>query len=357
MPDIAKDPVFLVGASALPYWLSPRPKSLDTTFEQELASCGQDPSSIIPFLGSTMAFPPLHAVPDNLRTALSAGQSHVICSSIGGWPPVHVLSSGSVPRTSTQSYQRSVLPRRIPKHCYVKVSERIFVPRPELALLQSAAILDLVELTVLCSLFFSVFCFRGDSSRLVPRRALCSKESVRAFLDSCTGSGLAPAGADLLKRAVRLAVEQTASPAELSCGLRMELPISLDGYGFAGARHNACVSTGDSPDDVRWCDWLWKTRDGRLVAVEYESDQEHQGDARRKRDRKRDNELIAANITPISLLSEHFASTAAMDVAARQIGKTLGRRPFPDDDDSRAGRERLRRKIASMLNRLRGLVA
>ncbi|MDO4502963.1 MAG: hypothetical protein Q4D06_07240 [Coriobacteriia bacterium] len=356
MPEQSHDPIFLTGLSAVSYWLSPRPKSLDSEFERAIIEQGQNPRSPIPYLGEPMELPSPTVVPKGLSTRLTRNEALSIRSTIGGWLPVSILADTGQSGISTHFYARAVLPAAAPRRSYIRISHRIYVPSPELTLVQAAPLLDLVDLTVLCSLFFSVFCFRPDSIRTVPRRALCTPESARDFIREQANRNWNPPGIKQLRKAAALAVSQTASPAELNCGLRMEFPLRLDGYGLGRARHNATVSTGAGPDDVRWCDWLWKPSRRPAVAAEYQSDEDHAGERARKRDLRRDNELAAAGLTTFSLLSEHLMSAAAMDTVAAQLGSALGRRPFPDDEDSKAARERLRRRIATALNRFHGLV-
>ncbi|MDO4502292.1 MAG: hypothetical protein Q4D06_03835 [Coriobacteriia bacterium] len=352
-------PIYLASWQAVAYWLSAKPKALDAEFEQGLKAARQRTDSPIPYLDGLLALPDQVPVPNDLETVLTAEESRMICRSIGGFPPVHTMGHPKAPKANSLQYVRLRMPTQLRGNYYVQVSDRIFVPSPEFTLLQVAPQLDQIQATVLCSLFFSVFCFGRAGETTEPRRALCSRETVQAFIKGCHGKGQAPHGSAMLLRASRLAVKKTASIAELNCALRMELPRSVDGCGLPRARHNAKVNVASSSagkEAHRWCDWLWEKPDGRKVAAEYESNQEHSGEANRKKGLVRANELMDAGITPFTLLSTHYASAEELDKVARQIARTLGTKPLDHSPEGLARRERLRASVTSAIHRFKGLV-
>ena len=135
-----------------------------------------------------------------------------------------------------------------------------------------------------------------------------------------------------MRRALRWAIDGSASPMETNTALLLCLPPLEGGYGFELPTMNAMVGAGLRQRSVTRrscyrCDLFWER--GK-VAVEYDSDLWHTGAERIASDSARRNALAAMGITVVDVTRLQINDLAEFDriahVLARLLGKTL-RRP------------------------------
>lgn len=322
--------LYITGIHALAYWLSPRAARLDTAAPTS--------TNAMAFRNGTITLPPAVAMPDDHVPKISHEDAIKLRKFFGPGLPLHACAPAEKRRWSFDMICRS-LPPNIPADCFIRLSERLLVARPELALLHAAPEMTFIDTAVVTSLLCSLFvvdpCAPGG---LTPRRKLLTPHSLTAFFGNSEGVHQTKK----LLRAASCCRENSASPAEVNIGLRLALPQKLQGYGFSSLEHNASFPLPNGR--IRYPDFLWAKQG---VGAEYQSDAEHNDPERHRADQFRLNELSDAGLTMFQLTSEHLMSTAKMDIAAKQIAKALGR--HAPSTDTR-GREILRCELDDALS-------
>lgn len=213
----------------------------------------------------------------------------------------------------------------------------LLIASPELAVLQLALRLSMPKLSELVCELCSTYYYdladvpqlsRGEdglrthlehrecalSNRPVPVSCL---RAMKWFADKASGSMAGRA----MARAVRYAVDGSASPMETALALMFSLPKSVGGYGFSKPQMNRVLPMDREAGRVRVVDMFWPQAN---VAVEYDSDAFHAEREKLRRDALRRNQLESCSVTVLTATAEHLSSLAALDELARQIARALG---------------------------------
>lgn len=168
---------------------------------------------------------------------------------------------------------------------------------------------------------------------------LMTLESARAFLEIVHERNDSPRA----RRALVLAADGSASPAETALFLMLTLPIELGGFGLPKPELNRSVPVRIDNEDLT-PDLLW--RDQRLI-VEYQSDRFHAGLGRDKTDRDimRANTLRAAGYQVIETTPGIVYQLPRIKALADQIARLLGTVLIEADDGQRRLREHLHQEL------------
>lgn len=125
-----------------------------------------------------------------------------------------------------------------------------------------------------------------------------------------------------MARAVRYAVDGSASPMETALALMLSLPKSEGGYGLPKPQMNRVLPLDAETGRVRVADLFWPEP---KVVVEYDSDAFHTEKEKLRRDALRRNQLESQSVTVLTATAGHLSSLAALDELAGQIARALGR--------------------------------
>ena len=121
-----------------------------------------------------------------------------------------------------------------------------------------------------------------------------------------------------MARAVRYAVDGSASPMETALALMLCLPKTAGGYGLPKPQMNRVLPLDAETGRVRVADLFWPEA---KVAVEYDSDAFHAEKEKLRRDALRRNQLESQSVTVLTATAEHLSSLAALDELAGQIAR------------------------------------
>lgn len=213
----------------------------------------------------------------------------------------------------------------------------LLVASPELTVLQLALRLPMPKLSELVCELCSTYYYdlvdvpqlaRGDDglrTHLARReRAISNRPVPVSCLRAMTWfAGKAPGSTAgrAMARAVRYAVDGSASPMETALVLMVSLPKSVGGYGLPKPQMNRVLSVDRETGRVRAVDLFWPQAN---VAMEYDSDAFHAEREKLRRDALRRNQLESHAVTVLTATAEHLSSLAALDELAGQIARALG---------------------------------
>lgn len=214
--------------------------------------------------------------------------------------------------------------------------ERLLIAGPELAVCQLALRLPMPKLaelvSELCSTYYYVLeeapqlhCEK-DGLRAQAQMQECAR-SHRAVPVSCLRAmagyaeqmGGSRAGRAMM-RAVRYAVDGSASPMETALALMLALPKSTGGYGLPKPQMNVVLPV--EGERVRVADLFWPKGN---VAVEYDSEAFHGEREKQHRDARRRNQMEAQSVTVLTATADHLSQLVALDELAGQIARRLGK--------------------------------
>ena len=195
------DMVYLADIHAIAYWLSAKPKKMDTNYVRRLIEAGEDPDCCTCYLDGTLNRVETCAIPQAHSCNLTTKEARALRQCVGGWAPIHVMYGPQAVHRETNSLFSHRHAKAVPCNSYLQISKRVCVPIPELALLQAAPRFDAVELLVLIGLFCGVFCL-GEAGGY--RRPLTSVKQISDCLDAWSSSANPIAGAAILRHALKM---------------------------------------------------------------------------------------------------------------------------------------------------------
>lgn len=215
--------------------------------------------------------------------------------------------------------------RALPKHSFHCLDHGLFVPSPELCLLEVARTASMPELIMLGSALCGAFVL--DPSRksgLGQRKPFATRESIVAFAEACAGHR----GVENLRRAMVFLKEGAASPPEVFLNMALTLPGRLGGFGLTRCVSNKAIKLSKRAASIAERstvvpDLLW---DEARVAVEYDSNSEHLSPIQVTRDAKKRMALEADGYTVITVTTSQLAQVKPMEDIASEIARRAGTR-------------------------------
>lgn len=241
--------------------------------------------------------------------------------------PVHVLTGSSGDKRSIPNVVTHSSSYAFPKGSFACVADGLYVPSPELSLIQTALtlpVLDALEAGyALCGRFAEG---AGRGAGLRERVPVTTLESIRCF---------ARANARLRGSSKMLALlpyikEGSASPRESMLALCLMLPYRLGGFGLDGALMNERIDVSvrarkTSGGSYYVADLCWPRE--KLI-VEYDSDL-HLTSEQLAHDAKRRGALETDGYAVVTVNRVHLRSIDEMTRIAMRIARRLGRRFRP----------------------------
>lgn len=234
--------------------------------------------------------------------------------------PAHVLVFD--PDDRRQKLARChVAPESAARSPLYRIANGIFLPSPELALIQAARGKAIEEIARLGTALCSAFCFAEDSSTLLARAPLTSPADIAKTSDRYRDVP----GCARVRSAVHWMLAKAASPRECALGLVLHLPPRFGGYGLPQPLLNEPVSLTGADKRLAdrsyyVADLLWQKQQ---VIVEYDSDAFHLTSASHHHDSVRRAVLEDAGYRVISITRNHLTSIDKMGRAATTIARAL----------------------------------
>lgn len=242
------------------------------------------------------------------------------------------LLSGSAPEllvssSSARRYVSGARPRvfgyELPEGSLCRLGEGVLIPSPGLMALLLARELGVAELSMLLCELCGFYCLDPSPEQgFLNAPPLTDLGKITGFLDgveslSKDAGRRPPSGLAKVRRALGLAVECAASPAEATCAMLLSAPRLWGGYGLPKPAMNEFVHS-EGQDYV--CDLVWP---GAKVVLEYQGAC-HKGDASRARDRQKANRLRAVGCEVFTAGKEDLRSLSRADELAKMLSLALG---------------------------------
>jgi hypothetical protein len=220
----------------------------------------------------------------------------------------------------------------LPPHSGLRLEGDVFLVSPELCLLQMAETMPFLDLVQLMDEFCGTYRPEGDG--IESRPALTSTALISSYLDSSEGVN----GIKAARRALRHAVDGSASPKETQAELLFSLPVTRGGKGYPRPQMNQRF---DVPTELRQvgdpgyleCDLCWDSANAKPAAgqphhaaVEYQSTRWHVGAEKLAADSRRRNLLESMGVHVITLTSAELYSPKGFDRVATLVDSEIGAR-------------------------------
>lgn len=234
--------------------------------------------------------------------------------------PVHVLVFDPDDRRQKLARCHGA-PASVTRSPLYRVANGIFLPSPELALIQASRGKPVEEIAYLGTLLCSAFCLAEDTSTLLSRAPLTLPSNIAKISDAHRDVP----GCTRVRSAVHWMLAKAASPRECALGLALHLPPRFGGYGLPRPSLNepivlAAVDQKLADRSYYVADLLWEKQ---RVVVEYDSDAFHLTSASHHHDSVRRAVLEDAGYRVIGITRNHLASITEMDRAAATIARAL----------------------------------
>lgn len=343
--------LFLCGETAFAFWQALRTMGrprLDqrTTLPRLLGKLGKKTMRTVSSFGE----PPPHGNPwPPIASALEHARAHAANSpefpaphgveADGPVPlpyasPAHLLVGSSSARRNASSKICRIWNKEIPPFAFVRMSENVYLSRPEFVFVQLAPHLGAAELALLGYEMCGFFAVRrlgiAYARRCLP---LATAGSLLRFLD-----GVAPGthGLREARRAARLVVDHAGSIGEAATVALLCTARANGGYGIPLPTMNAPVPIPAKLRELLGpasliCDAYWPRA---CFALEYDGRLDHEGADAVTRDHARANRLSAAGVTVETITGRDLFSPHAFDKTARRVARRIGYELFSRDFDT-----------------------
>lgn len=232
---------------------------------------------------------------------------------------------------------------RLPRASFLQLDKGVFAISPEWCFLAAAEQRDFVELVMLGYELTGCYAIRPDlEGGLLQRPPLCTRESIRAFLDKVP----AWRGKRQALKALDYVVGGSGSPRETALVMLLCLPMRYGGFGLPWPDLNLRLDLG--AEGTRFWggknayDLVW--RDARVV-VEYDGADSHAGEAVAERDSLRYDALVAASYTALTVSRSQLANVKQFYDIAHVLAGKLGVRLRFRDEGFRERHARLRQVV------------
>ena len=258
-----------------------------------------------------------------MRDLASLGLSH----------PISVLVGRKNAQWKSKVVRIRVHTGKTPDGCFVSIGDGVDVSAPSFCFFQMAGELPLVKLIELGYELCGSYALPVKSEyspgqeyadkTTYGHQQLTSTKALKAFTTRMEGVK----GQKKARRALRYIADGSASPMETILSMLLTLPHKLGGYGLPAPKLNKRIDPGKAARQRSGkthykCDLLWPKAG---FAVEYDSDFYHSNTERIVRDSKKRLDLIARDITVITLTSEQLRSTTEFEALAKLLAGKLHR--------------------------------
>lgn len=239
--------------------------------------------------------------------------------------PLHGLTSKKARCATDASVVYHFRSTPLPCGAVFRISERVGIVSPELALIQVASALSIAELIGLMCEFCGLFTLsEGAPHGLVKRSALTNSARLRALLDAAAGS----TGVVRARRAAKRSLDRSRSPMETAAALQLTLPCLLGGSALDGALLNSKVELGRAVRRIAGCtqlepDIYWPQS---KVCVEYDSAEFHCDEHRMANDARRKNALVSSGCKVVTLTKTQLYNFSEMKDVAKHVARLNGTR-------------------------------
>lgn len=240
-------------------------------------------------------------------------------------PRPYQLSAATWKRGAKDGIEVMTTQRELPSKSFCHVDHGVFVPVPELCLIQLATSCTLPELILIGSALCGTFLIDPNQrSGLGERAPITSQSRIAHYLEKCTGHR----GVQICRRALPYIADGAASPPEVFLRMVLTLPGRLGGFGLSRSEANKKLKLSKRAAAIAERNFVvpdlcWpKSR----VAVEYDSNAEHLSPQQATRDAKKRLALEADGFSVVTITTSQLAKAESMGKVASELSRRTERR-------------------------------
>ncbi len=256
--------------------------------------------------------------------------------------PVHLLCSRSHRRASEADVARHTTTAKLARSSVISASGKVAVCAPPLVLAQMATRGGELDAALLAFEFCGTYASTRDG---FVNRCYAITDCARVARFAVGAGGLH--GIKAVRRMTDYLMDGSASPMETAMAMLLCAPPRLGGVGFARAELNKEVETMEG---IRRVDLLWPQYN---LGLEYQSEQEHSGWAKREADDRRRNAIVATGVEILSVYYRDLSIPSLFDRLVDSIALTMGVRARVRMKDFRYRQNILRSKVLPPVRRNR----
>lgn len=300
------------------------------------------PVELVPLKGGRLLLPERPPRANELRSAIaSIERAH---AGLRFEKPIHVLV-GTANCRAGEECRPHVCTKGLPRSSFCRLGNSVLLSKPELAFVQAATRerteASLLELGwELCGSYQTA---RTGAPTAYGIQPLTNARTLREYVVRNHSLD----GAQKVARILPYLADDSASARETKLALVLGLAPSRGAYGLGIARMNYEVIASPAARAISGrrsfrCDLCWPEA---KLDVEYQSRENHEGEANRIRDSRRANALAAMGWTVIGITNDELNSVTATDAVAEAIRRRLGLRFRTSVSNYHARKLRLRRQL------------
>ena len=237
--------------------------------------------------------------------------------------PFHVLCVSPVKGGSPHGITHHTWRTELPAGSLFHTARNVAVCSPELAFLQCAYQLSLINLIRLGFELCGTYSFdRASDGGFFKRPPITTPERLRVCVDTAPRAR----GRNKASRAISHILPNAASPAETRLAMTLSLPNRLGGFGLVAPQLNQRITLSSHGRKLLGrnhflCDLYWPHAQ---LAVEYDSDVYHTTVEKIASDSSRRNALEYVDITVITVTSHTYRDFSSFNATGNIIVKRLG---------------------------------
>ena len=235
---------------------------------------------------------------------------------------LHVMVGNQSNRTPSDKIVCHVQSKQLPWGALRSLGENVFVASPELCFYELARVLSFPKL-VECGYFVcGSYHFNPNVEKKNDRAPLTTKRKLASFADRMPDQR----GKAIVKKALELVGEGSASVRETKTAMLLTFPIRLGGYGFAKPVLNHRIDFTLEEQrlfgrpfvilDLYWPEYGF--------GIEYDGGESHEGEKQLSSDRRKDSELAYRGITVFRVDKNQLNTLSHVHALAVKSARMMG---------------------------------
>lgn len=233
--------------------------------------------------------------------------------------PVQVLVLDELTRRNSKDVICHTWRHKLPKDFVQRIDEGLYSVSPELAFVQAANSLTLIDAIILGYELCGTY--RAAEGKLFRRSPLTNRKKLATFVEKASYVQ----GSKKAKRALHYVLDNSASPMETALTMLLCLPYKLGGYGFPYPLLNHQINSRNisTKTSCYICDLYWSQV---KLAIEYDSTEHHTDTERITKDSIRRDELFLSGVNTITVTRDRIKNRTEMDKVADSLAILFSKR-------------------------------
>ena len=236
--------------------------------------------------------------------------------------PVHIMVASASDRRRDSNVKYHVIPKTLPKGCFRRITNNVYVASPEYCFLQAAEKISVPELVVLANNLCATYAINTSSKYGQEKREpVTTVNRIQGFLESVEKID----GLQKARCAIQYALDLSNSPMESKIAAAGQLPFYHGGFALRKPFLNYSVKMSQEGKvflgrEYCCCDMVWPDL---KIAVEYDSSLSHMDENQFFYDKRRTTALVLSGYTVISVTKDHLRNIQTVEDLFMSLRNTL----------------------------------